>query len=299
MAPDGRRAQPEGLNRPPAAPDGRRAQPEGLNRPPADSIVALRSERHMRFFGVIFARFFAKHMRALRVQRSAPLPPLPAGAPVIVFANHPGWWDGVVFMLAARGLFPGRPAFVPMDAAALARYPFMRRLGVFGIEQRSPRGAVAFLRDATAVLAAPSHMLWINAPGRFCDVRERPVPIAPGLPRLPELAPGAVFLPMAIEYAFWSERAPEALLGFGAPIPAASLLEQDREARTETLRAALTATMDALALDAMARDEARFDALAQGREGMGGIYGLWQRIRATLRGAPFDPRHGVTPPKDP
>lgn len=254
--------------------------------------VALRSERHLRFFDRVFARFFARHMRALRVQRRAPLPPLPEGTPVVVVANHPGWWDGVLFMLLSRRLFPQRPGFVPMDAQALARYPFMRRLGVFGIEQHSARGAVAFLRDAKAVLAAPAHMLWINAPGRFADARERPVPIAPGLPRLPELAPGAVFLPMAIEYVFWSERAPEALVGFGAPLPAAALLEQDREARAETLRRALTATMDALAEDAMARDEALFTPLTAATEGMGGVYGLWQRLRATLRGEAFDPRHG-------
>ena len=55
------------------------------------------------------------------------------------------------------------------------------------------------------------------APGRFCDVRERPVPIMPGLTRLPELAPEAVFLPLALEYPFWSEKRPEALACFGEP----------------------------------------------------------------------------------
>lgn len=267
----------------------------GRAKAPGPDPVALRSERHLRFFDRVFARFFARHMRALRVQRRAPLPAVPDGAPLVIFANHPGWWDGVLFMLLARRLFPARPGFVPMDAQALARYPFMRRLGVFGIEQHSARGAVAFLRDAKQVLAAPSHMLWLNAPGRFADIRERPVPIAPGLLRLAELAPDALFLPLAIEYVFWSERAPEALVGFGAPITAAALLEQDRDARTETLRRALTHTMDALAQDAMARDEALFTPLTAAREGMGGVYGLWQRLRATLRGEAFDPRHGGSP----
>lgn len=261
--------------------------------------VALRSERHVAFFDWAFGRFFARHMRALRLQRRAPVPALPPGAPLVVFANHPGWWDGVSFLLLARRLFPGRPGFVPMDARALERYPFMRRIGVFGIAQDSARGAAAFLRDATAVLAHPAHMLWVNAPGRFSDVRERPVPIAPGLARLPELAPGAVFLPLALEYPFWTERAAEALCGFGAPIPAAALAAQDRPARTETLRAALTATMDRLAEDAMARDESRFTSLSAAREGMGGAYGGWQRLRAALRGERFDPRHGGRPRKDP
>lgn len=255
-----------------------------------DDPVALRSERHVAFFDFVFTRFFGKSMRALRVARWG-LPEVPPGAPIVIYANHPSWWDGVTFMLLARRLFPGRQGFVPMDAAALARYGFMRRIGVFGIEQDSPRGAVRFLRNARLVLARPSHVLWINAPGRFADARERPVPIAPGLARLPEIAPDAVFVPLALEYLFWSERAAETLAGFGPPIAGAELAGLDRDARTERLRGALEATMDRLAQDAIAREPARFTAVVSAAEGMGGVYGRWQRLRALLRGEPYDPRH--------
>jgi 1-acyl-sn-glycerol-3-phosphate acyltransferase len=257
---------------------------------PTEDPVALRSERHVAFFDFAFTRFFGKSMRAMRVARWG-LPEVPPGAPLVVFANHPSWWDGVTFMLLARRLFPGREGFVPMDAAALQKYGFMRRIGVFGIEQDSPRGAVRFLRNAKLVLAAPTHMLWINAPGRFSDARERPVPIAPGLARLPEIAPDAVFVPLALEYLFWTERAAEALAAFGTPIPGAELAALDREARTGRMRDALTATMDRLAADAISRDPARFTEVVEAAEGMGGIYGRWQRLRALLRGERFDPRH--------
>jgi hypothetical protein len=184
-----------------------------------------------------------------------------------------------------------------MDAAALKKYGFMRRIGVFGIEQDSARGAVRFLRNAKLVLAAPGHMLWMNAPGRFADVRERPVPIAPGLARLPEIAPDAVFVPLALEYLFWTERAAEALAAFGPPLTGAALLALDRETRTERMRAELTAVMDRLAVDAIARDPARFTDVIRSNEGMGGIYGRWQRLRALLRGEAFDPRHDTMKPR--
>ncbi len=175
-----------------------------------------------RFFLWVFRRFLARHLRALRLAHWGQ-PQVPEGRPLVVYANHPSWWDGIAFTLLSASLFPDRRMFVPMDAAALARYPFFRRLGVFGVEQHHPRGAAAFLRTSQALLRTPAHMLWINAPGRFQDVRDRPVAIAPGLLRLPELAPDACFLPLALEVTFWNERKPELLAAFGPPLEATTL----------------------------------------------------------------------------
>ena len=256
---------------------------------PESSPLALRDARLFGFFHFIFARFFRRHMGALRLPPWG-FPEDPGDRPLIVLANHPSWWDGVAFMLLPVSLFPHRQIFIPMEAAALSKYRFMRRLGVFGLEP-GPRGAVAFLRTAKEVLAAPATMLWMNAPGRFQDVRERPVGIAPGVTRLPEIAPDAVLLPLALEYVLWTERRPEMLAAFGPPLQAADLLALDREAREERIRAALTDTMDRLALEAITRDPARFTTLAQGAEGMGGIYDLWRRLAALARGRRFNPRH--------
>ena len=81
------------------------------------------------------------------------------------------------------------------------------------------------------------------------------------------------------------------LAAFGDPIEGAELAAMEREARAEALSAALATTMDRLASDAIARDPARFATLQRGREGMGGIFDLWRRTRAALKGERFDPRH--------
>ena len=249
----------------------------------ADDPVALRSERWMAFFNVAFTRTFSGSMRALRVPHWG-LPDYAPGRPLIVLANHPSWWDAVMFMLLLRRFFIERPAFLPMDEAAIRKYPFMKRLGVFGIEQESGRGAIRFLRTAGHVLENPRHMLWMNAPGRFADPRERPVPIAPGVVRLAEIAPRAVFVPLAFEYPFWTEKQGEALAAFGPAIPGEELVALDRPARAARLRQALTANMDRLAEDAITRDPARFFIAIDGGRGMGGLYGMWQYARALARG---------------
>ena len=257
----------------------------------AAAPAALYSPARMAFFRFMFGRFAAQHLRAIRLAHWGAPQPGADGAPLVVYANHPSWWDGVAFMILSTELFPGRRMFIPMEAEALTRYRFMTRIGVFGVEAGSGRGAIAFLRTAGALLAEPGAMLWMNAPGRFQDVRERPVGIAPGLVRLAELAPGARFLPLAIEYPFWTERAAEMLAGFGPPLEGAALAAMDRGSRATALGAALEAAMDRLANDAIARDPARFVPVLRGRQGMGGIYEGWRRLRAIAQGRRFDPRH--------
>jgi 1-acyl-sn-glycerol-3-phosphate acyltransferase len=257
--------------------------------PAEASPVVLRSPVLHRFFHAAFRRRARAGLRAIRLASWGR--PEAVEVPMVVFANHPSWWDGVAFMLLAESVFPGRQMYAPMADEALARYRFMRRIGVFGVEAGTPRGALAFLRGAEQVLASPGGMLWVNAPGRFMDARERPVPIMRGLTRLAELAPTTVFLPLAVEYPFWGEPQPEMLCGFGSPLTAAALRQQDRPGRTAMLAATLEATMDRLASDAISRDPTRFETLLHGREGMGGAWQLWRRVGATLRGQRFDPRH--------
>lgn len=245
------------------------------------------------FFQLVFARFCRKHIRALRVARWGWPAAGAAPAPLVVFANHPSWWDGMAFMLLSTRVLNSHRMFVPMDAEALGRYRFMRRIGAFGIDTGTARGAMAFLRIAGEVLRHPGHALWINAPGQFQDPRQRPVLVAPGLVRLAEIVPGARFVPLALEYPFWSERRPEMLAAFGSSISGADLAILPRPDRATRMCDALTATMDALARDALAREEARFDTVLQGREGMGGIYDTWRGTLAILRGQRFDPRHAA------
>ena len=266
-----------------------------MNLAAADDPVALRSERAMAFFNVAFMQSFSGSFGALRVPLWG-VPAYPSGRPLVILANHPSWWDAVMFMLLLRRFFIERPAFMPMDAAALRKYRFMKRLGVFGVEQDSARGAVRFLHTAKHVLGQPHHMLWLNAPGRFADVRERPVPVAPGVMRLPEIAPDALFVPLAFEYTHWTEKRGEALAAFGPAMDGGALLALDRDARARAIREALAATMDRLAGDAVSRDPSRFLTAIAGGRGQGGLYGAWQYLRALARGQRPQTRHAPERP---
>ena len=100
----------------------------------------------------------------------------------------------------------------------LERYGFFKHLGFFGLEPQTQRGARKFLRTTHAILASSGNAVWLTPQGRFMDVRERPLRLQDGLGALARHEPSAAFVPLAIEYSFWTEPRPEILVSFGEPI---------------------------------------------------------------------------------
>jgi 1-acyl-sn-glycerol-3-phosphate acyltransferase len=204
------------------------------------------------------------HLHAVRISRRGGLPAIPDG-PLILVTNHPSWWDPIVLILLTD-LLPERRHFAPIDAAALNRYRFFGKLGMFGVE---PGKARSFLRTGMAILETPGTALWITAQGRFADVRERPVRLQGGVGYL--AARRGQVLPVALEYPFWHERAPEALVRFGDLLP--------MPATTAEIAGALERTQDALAAEAQQQRPELFENYIAGKVGVGLAYDAWRRLR--------------------
>lgn len=261
-----------------------------MPRPVGDTaaIRARRSPRAVAFFTGVMTRQIRANFHALRLARPG-VPALAPDRPIIVYSNHPSWWDPAVYIVLARRLFPNHAGFGPMDGNALTRYRFMERLGIFGIDTAGYRGAMRFLRIAADLLADPARMLWVTAQGEFVDSRVRPICLKPGLAHVLARNPRAVALPLALDYPFWQEKQPEALARFGSPVDPAD--RNDPRPIQQQLEHALTDTMNTLAADAIARDPARFDTLIAGRAGVGGLYDGLRHLSAAIRGQRFDPAH--------
>ena len=253
-----------------------------------DDPLATYSPRLVRLFGWYLHWYFWRSFHGVRLSRSG-LPRAPAGRPVIIYGNHPSWWDPALYLLLSHKLFPSRPGFGPMEAKALQKYGVLRPMGIFGVDLDTPRGAANFLAACLRILATPATMLWITAEGHFTDPRARPIRLRPGLAHLARRVPDAVIIPLAIEYSFWNESRPEALARFGDPIDAG----RDRTVAewTAHLETELARTMDALTAESMTRDARLFVPLIRGGAGVGGIYDLYRRARAWRHGRRFDPSH--------
>lgn len=227
-----------------------------------------------------------RHFHALRLSSSGGPPgptELPSDRPLVVYFNHPSWWDPLIALRLAYQAFPERRHFGPIEAGALGRYKLSERLGFFGIETGTIRGARRFLAVSRQVLARPRTALWMTPEGRLTDPRERPTRLRSGLGHLANQVKDALLLPLALEYPFWEERSPEALARFGEPVSVgdAGMSPADW---CEVLAHRLETAQDALAEEALSRDPARFDTLLDGGVGTGGPSDLWRRLRAKVRG---------------
>lgn len=249
------------------------------------------SPRAFRWFRRYLRFYLPRHFTAIRLSRAGGRPEA-GDRPCIVYTNHPSWWDPLMFLWVQHSVFEGRPQYGPFDEKALEKYGLFKKLGAFGVDLETARGAARFLRTARAVLARPGAVLWITAQGRFADVRERPLALRPGLAHLAQGVPDVEVLPLAVEYAFWTERHPEALLRFGEPVTLDGALRRDKPAATAHFEARLAEAMDALAAESRARDPAAFETLLRGSVGVGGIYDAWRRFVAWVRGRSFHAGHG-------
>ncbi len=229
---------------------------------------------------------------------------------LVVYANHASWWDPITAMLLADRIFGGFRMYAPIDADALEKYKIFKKMGFFGIEQGTQRGAADFLKTSRIVLARPGASIWLTPEGRFADPRDREADLMPGLAHLAsKLAshknsragsvggptwsdgPRVWMVPVAIEYPFWEESNPELLAWFGQPYllrsdaAEAEMDWQDKRLAANTLAQALRGAQDQLAAASIARDSNQFEVLLGGKSGTVGIYDLWRKAKASLKGA--------------
>jgi len=261
---------------------------------PHSTTLARISPLLLRWFTWYCRRYIRRHFHSLRVSCDG-LPPEARGLPLVVFTNHASWWDPLVGLVMKDAFFPERQLFAPIDAAMLARYRMFAKLGFFGVEQRSRRGAAQFLRTSEAILQSPQHLLAVTPQSRFADVRERPVKFQSGLGHLATRAERADFLPMAMEFVFWEERLPEILVRFGEPVEVRRehALAFTHDYWTDLFEQKLEAAQDALSLQAQRREASAFKTLLLGGAGQGGVYDLWRALKASLRGESFKKEHGA------
>jgi hypothetical protein len=224
----------------------------------------------------------------LRVGWPAQIPDLP----LVVYCNHPAWWDPLLCLVLAQRFFPERTHYAPIDSRALARYRFLAHLGFFGITPGTRHGAATFLHLSQALLQQPWTALWLTPAGQLTDPRQRPVHFQPGLGHLARRLNRAVFLPLALEYPFWEERFPEVLACFGQAIMVQQKQPWRAQEWTVLLAHHLEAAQEQLAGAACRRERQDFAVLLRGRAGIGGVYDLWRRLRARLGGQTFRQAHG-------
>lgn len=251
--------------------------------------VPRRREWLFRLFRRYAFRYVRKHFHAVRLSKSGGTFPQTTD-PLLIVLNHPSWWDPLIGLVLTSQM-SHREQFAAIDAVAVRQYPFLQTVGLVGIDTKSLRGAAEFLRVGAAILSQPGRAFWVTPQGRFTDVRERPLGLQAGVGHLAARLPNAIVLPVALEYTFWTERTPEALVRVGEPLRTADRPGLRGKEWSALIESALTQTLDALSVETRLRDPSVFHTLLAGKSGVGGVYDQWRRLKAWARGQRFDPSH--------
>jgi len=254
----------------------------------AQEVIERFSPRVTRVFQLYVQRMLAKRFNAVRVLGDAPAA-MPADRSVIFYSNHPGWYDPLIMLLMSHSYLPEHTAFGPMDADALKKYNFMKKIGIFGVEQGSARGAARFLQISRGLLAQPGKALMITPQGQFTDVRVRPVEFKAGLARLAADC-GAIIQPFASEFVFWNEPQPEILLNFGQQIDTRKVFLTPDEWK-KRLEGVLEDLQDELGTSAKTRSAKDFSTLIDGKHGVNPVYDRWRYLKALIKGEKFSSSH--------
>ena len=136
---------------------------------------------------------------------------------------------------------------------------------------------------------------WVTAQGDFVDPRYRPVTIKPGVGHAAAVAKRGLIIPFALEYPFWNERLPEAIVSFGEPHRIDQHTKHDADEWNQILAASLEEAQNELRDAAISRNPNAYTELASGTVGIGGAYDIIRRIRSTLSGKTFNPAHEEEP----
>lgn len=238
----------------------------------------------------VFALYSRQHVRrnfhSIRILKNK-LPQPNVSGSVVIYLNHASWWDPLICLFLARKFFADRMSFAPIDAESIRRYGFFKHLGFYGVEKESVFGVMNFLRTTCSLLASQRSAVWLTPQGRFEDVRKRPLRLQRGIGSLARRMTNVAFVPLAIEYLFWTEPRPEILLSFGQPVlPAGPALLNSAE-MTEFFGSVLEKEQDELAVKSCRRDPSDWIVLDRGAAGISRAYDAWRWLRSRISGQIF------------
>lgn len=246
-------------------------------------------------FHRFLVRYLGRHFHSVAIDRASQevySGGFPSDVSLLVYANHPSWWDPMIAQFLNRKLFDKRHFYAPIDADALEQYKVLEKLGFYGVKLESNSGAAAFLKTSAAIINHPETAIWITPEGRFTDVRDHDPELMPGLSHLCKRHSNVVAVPLALEYVFWDERLPVCLVSLGSPLVAAEHADWSKTEWTRQLRDGLRTTQTRLAELAIARSSDPFDHLLSGTRGGGWFYDTCRKIKALLTGQTFKASHG-------
>lgn len=163
------------------------------------------------FYGMLEDRFYAFRYKGIENYKKRN-----PDTPIIMFAPHSNWWDGIVGYNICNRLLKKE---IRLMVEELNRFPLLRRGGAFNVNKKSPQASMEALKYSVEILGYLNNILYIFPQGIIKPPNFRPIEFQSGLAYIAEKAAkkyGKVALmPIAVNYMFLRDNRPEVLVEMG------------------------------------------------------------------------------------
>lgn len=136
--------------------------------------------------------------------------------PVIAFAPHTNWWDGIVAYNIVRRIFDKQ---IRLMVEELNRFPILRKAGAFSVNKKSPQASMNALKYSINVIEDLGNVLYIFPQGIIKPPNYRPIEFQSGVAYIAQKAAkkyGKVNLvPIGVNYLFLRADKPEVMVEVG------------------------------------------------------------------------------------
>jgi len=197
-------------------------------------LAAKKSRWFEEIFAVYNRNLIKRRFHSFKISGLDYLTNKDAKIPLLIYANHTSWWDGLLaFEISRAARFD---SFIMMDEANLRRFFLFRRLGAFSVP-RSFRGAIESINYAADLLAGnPQRTVWIFPQGEIVPNDLRPIRFFNGAAKIVEKVGRCLTVPLAFRLEFTGNFKPEIYVRIGEP----NLIETDENYDSKKLTVGLT-----------------------------------------------------------
>lgn len=218
-------------------------------------LTANKSIWFEKLFGVYNRNLLKRNFHSFKVRNLQNLTNSDKNIPLIIYANHSTWWDGLIlFELLKKDDFD---SYVLMEEKQLRKYKFFRKLGAFSIIRENFRESIKSLNYAIEILSnGKNKTLLIFPQGEIFPNDKRPIEFFNGLSYLISKLEKCILIPCSIRLEFVQKHKPEIFIGFGETEIYSRNEKFNRKVLTRRFKEKLTANLDLLKSDII---ENKFD----------------------------------------
>lgn len=210
-------------------------------------LEAKKSKWFETIFAVYNRNLFKRRFHSVNVAGLDHLREIKRQIPLIIYANHSSWWDGLVAFSVFRQA--NLDAFCMMEEKQLKNLFLFQKLGAFSVIRENPREAIKSINYAADLLRKKNRTLLIFPQGEILPNDVRPINFFTGLSHIIEKTGEVYACPMAIRYEFSGKYKPDIFVRFDLPELIDGKSNFRAKDKTRIFAERLTANLDKLKIE--------------------------------------------------